>query len=92
MHIREAVPSFAVMAISMAGTTIGGCDPVINIGGANFPGWLVCAIAGIALAAIIRLLFVAVGIETYLGPAVLIYPCLVVLLACLTWLIFFNRI
>jgi hypothetical protein len=70
----------------------GGCDPVINIGGANFPGWLLCAIVGIALAGLLRLLFVAVGIEPYLGPGLLIYPCLVVLIGCLTWLIFFNRV
>jgi uncharacterized membrane protein YraQ (UPF0718 family) len=70
----------------------GGCDPVINIGGANFPGWLLCAIVGIALAGLLRLLFAATGIEPYLGPGLLIYPCLMVLIGCLTWLMFFNRI
>jgi YtcA family len=92
MQIREAAPSFTVMAVSIAGATIGGCDPVINIGGANFPGWLLCAIVGIALAGLLRPLFVAVGIESYLGPGLLIYPCLVLLIGCLTWLIFFNRV
>ncbi|HTT76450.1 MAG TPA: YtcA family lipoprotein [Candidatus Binataceae bacterium] len=70
----------------------GGCDPVINIGGANFPGWLLCSIVGVAMAGLMRPLFVALGIERYLGPGVLIYPCLVILLGCLTWLLFFNRV
>lgn len=69
-----------------------GCDPVINIAGANFPGWLLCAIVGIALAGLLRLLFVALGIEAHMGPGLLIYPCLMVLIGCLTWLIFFNRV
>lgn len=92
MRIRPAAPSFTVMAVSLAGMTLGGCDPVINIGGANFPGWLLCAVAGIILAALMRLLFVAAGIEPYMGPPALIYPSLATLMACLTWLLFFNRI
>jgi hypothetical protein len=44
------------------------------------------------LAGLLRPLFVAVGIESYLGPGLLIYPCLVLLIGCLTWLIFFNRV
>ncbi|MBF6569924.1 MAG: hypothetical protein IVW54_13730 [Candidatus Binataceae bacterium] len=70
----------------------GGCDPVINIAGANFPAWLLCAIVGAALTALIRPILDAVGIEPYLGPLPLIYPCLAVLIGCLVWLICFNRI
>jgi len=92
MDIRPAASSFTIMVFSSVGLTIGGCDPVINIGGANFPGWLLCAISGIILAALMRLLFVAAGIEPHMGPPVLIYPSLATLMACLTWLIFFNRI
>jgi hypothetical protein len=28
-----------------------GCDPVINIAGANFPAWLLCLLVGAGLAA-----------------------------------------
>jgi hypothetical protein len=85
--------SIAVTALVTALIMVaGGCDPVINIGGANFPGWLLCAIVGIAMAGLLRPLFVAVGVESYLGPGLLIYPCLMVLIGCLTWLIFFNRV
>jgi YtcA family len=68
------------------------CDPVVNIAGANFPAWLFCAIVGAVLAAILRPLFVATGIEPYVGPLLLIYPCLAVLLGCVVYLIFFNRV
>jgi hypothetical protein len=68
------------------------CDPVVNVAGANFPAWLLCAIVGALLAAAFRPVFTAVGIEPYLGPLLLIYPCLAVMLASLVYLIFFNRI
>jgi YtcA family len=83
---NSTIPVVAAMGM------VGGCDPVINIAGANFPGWLLCAIVGIVAAALLRQLFVAAGVEPYMGPIVLIYPCLAVLLACVVWMLFFNRI
>ncbi len=69
-----------------------GCDPVVDIAGADFPAWLLCAIVGIALAAIVRMLFAAARIEPHLGPLAIVYPCLALLLACVVWIVFFNRI
>ena len=71
---------------------LAGCDPVVDIAGADFPAWLLCAIVGIALAAIVRMVFVAVLIEPHLGPLTIVYPCLALLLSCVVWIIFFNRI
>jgi hypothetical protein len=69
-----------------------GCNPVINIAGANFPAWLFCTIIGGILAAMFRPVFAVTGIEPHLGPLLLVYPCLAVVLACLVYLIFFNRV
>ncbi len=80
------------IATPVALLTIVACDPVVNVAGANFPAWLLCAIVGAIIAATFRPLFAASGIEPYLGPLLLIYPCLAVLLACAVYLIFFNRI
>ena len=71
---------------------LAGCDPVVNIAGANFPAWLLCAIAGALLTAALRPLLVASGLERHLGPRPLIYSSLAVLLGCAVWLTFFNRI
>jgi hypothetical protein len=81
---------FAMLTISALACS--GCDPVVDIAGADFPAWLICAIAGVALAAAARMLFDAVGVEPYLGPLTVVYPSLAVLLGCVVWLIFFNRI
>lgn len=78
--------------LSAAAFLFAGCDPVVDIAGADFPAWLICVIAGIALAMVLRTLFLAIRIEPHLGPLPLVYPCLALLLACVVWMIFFNRI
>ena len=88
MHTASALD----IGVAVAVLTMAGCDPVVNIAGANFPAWLLCAIAGAILTAVFRPAFAITGVEQYLGPLILIYPCLAILLACLTYLIFFNRI
>lgn len=90
MIMRHASAIHIAMPVVLL--TLAACDPVVNIAGANFPAWLLCAIVGAILAATFRPVFVATGIEPYLGPRLLIYPCLMVLCACLVYLILFNRI
>ncbi len=80
------------VALPVGLLTLAACDPVVNIAGANFPAWLLCAIVGMLLAGGVRPVFAATGVEPYLGPRLLIYPCLAVLLACAVYLIFFNRV
>jgi YtcA family len=92
-RVQNYIP-LRVLAVALvcASTLPAGCDPVVNVAGANFPAWLLCAIVGAILAAGLRVVFAAVGIELYLGPLLLIYPCLAILLGCAVYLIFFNRI
>jgi YtcA family len=83
--------TFAIVSLPLASLLLAACDPVVNIAGANFPAWLLCAIVGAALAAAFRPVFVATRIEPYLGPSMPIYPCLAILLGCATYLTFFSR-
>ncbi|MGH7915626.1 MAG: YtcA family lipoprotein [Candidatus Binataceae bacterium] len=78
--------------LTLSALLFAGCDPVVDIAGADFPAWLICVIAGVALAAALRTLFVAIRIEPHLGPLTVVYPCLAVLLSCAVWLVFFFRI
>lgn len=70
--------------------TLTACDPILDIDGAFFPAWMLCLIVGIILAFACNPWFVRLGIEPYLGPPVLIYPCLALLFTLATWLIFFH--
>jgi hypothetical protein len=72
-------------------TTLSGCDPIVNIAGANFPAWLLCATGGAILAALLRPIFVAARLEVYLWPLAVVYGSLAFVLACMLYLSFFNR-
>ncbi len=89
MTIRSLL---SVSAPLLALGPLDGCDPVVNIAGANFPAWLLCALLGGLLAAAFKPIFATLGVEPYMGPAVLIYPCLAILLACIIYLALFNRV
>ncbi|HVA41824.1 MAG TPA: YtcA family lipoprotein [Candidatus Binataceae bacterium] len=91
-HTRRPLRRLPLAALASAALLSAGCDPVVDIAGADFPAWLICAIAGVALAAALRTLFVATRIEPHLGPLAVVYSCLAVLLSCVVWMIFFNRI
>jgi YtcA family len=67
-----------------------GCDPVIDIQGSFFPAWIACLAAGVALTAVAHRLLALARLAPHLGPPLLIYPSLAVLLTLVTWLVFFR--
>lgn len=67
-----------------------GCDPLLNVQGSFFPAWMLCIALGIALTVAMRYLFVLLHLEPHLGPLVLIYPSLALLLTVLTWLALYR--
>jgi hypothetical protein len=69
-----------------------GCDPVINIAGANFPAWLLCAIIGALGIAAIRPLLLLSGLDPYLWWRPGFYTSVGIMIASAVWIIFFNRI
>jgi len=77
---------------AVAACALTGCDPIVNIAGANFPAWMLCAIIGAVASAVLHSPLTAIGIEPHLGPRTIIYPCLAFLIGCAVYLIFFNRI
>src|SRR5215475_4957427 len=69
---------------------VSGCDPILNIGGTFFPGWMVAILIGSALTVAIRYVFVFTGLEPHVGPLALIYTSLGVLLSVVSWLILYR--
>ena len=64
--------------------------PQINVIGSFFPSWMLCAAIGIVAAALARHLFVRVGVDPYLGPRMLVYPSLAILVTLLLWVALFR--
>jgi hypothetical protein len=66
------------------------CDPIVNIEGSFFPAWMLCLIVGIALTVALRYVFVLLRLDPHLGPPLLIYPSLGLLLTMVTWLMLYR--
>ena len=75
-----------------AGVLLSGCErvPSINVLGAFFPSWMLCVIAGIALALVLRYGLVLTGLDPWIGPRGLVYPALALAATLALWLVFFR--
>ncbi len=72
---------------------LAGCakPPSVPIFGAFFPGWLLCIIGAILVTLIIRAVITALGLGRSVGPLVVTYPLLVIILTFVAWIIFFKN-
>jgi hypothetical protein len=87
--IRESAGTVTLTGLAAA---LAGCDPVINIAGANFPAWLLCAIIGALGIVAIRPILVVSGLDPYLWWRPGFYASLGIMIASAVWIAFFNRI
>jgi hypothetical protein len=69
-----------------------GCEraPSIDVIGSFFPVWMLCLSLGVALAFVARYFLLRYQLESEVGPLALFYPCVVILAACVLWLMFFR--
>jgi len=77
-------------ALLPAVALVSGCDPSINFYGSFFPGWIWCLTLAILATILLRFVFAALRLERNLGPLVVVYPCLALLLSCIAWLLLFQ--
>jgi hypothetical protein len=80
-----------VLAVA-ASILLCGCQrvPSVNVLGAYFPSWMLCALAGIGLTLVARRALMAARLETWIGPRVLVYPALALAFTLATWIAFFR--
>jgi hypothetical protein len=79
--------------VSLAATLlVAGCSraPSFNILGSFFPSWMLCGVIGILLTVAVRLYFLRIGLEQYLSPLILVYPCLTAFFMFTLWLLLFS--
>jgi YtcA family len=84
MTCRRSGPAVAAVVLAT------GCDPMINVYGSFFPAWAFCLLVGVVVAGVLRVVFAATGLEEGFVPVLLVYPALVLLVTCVTWLVLFR--
>jgi hypothetical protein len=70
---------------------LSGCSCIQEIGGAYFPAWLLSILIGWILAAIVRIVFIRIGLDGWIRPRSIGYPALNVFFTLLIYLIFFTH-
>jgi hypothetical protein len=72
---------------------VSGCShaPTLSLFGSYFPAWMLCAVAGILAAAIIRQILSLAGIHEFVLAPLLTYTALAVSGALLLWLFWFGH-
>src|SRR5262245_39127241 len=78
--------------VAVASTVLSGCQPGpdITVAGSYFPSWMGCLVVGVVGTMLFWQLFPLTGLDPYLGPRVLVYPGLVILITLVVWLSVFR--
>ena len=91
--VRGRSPQRAIAIVVIAAGLVSGCasSPSIGVLGAYFPDWLFCIVAGVVLTVVVYLILKRLRADHLLGPAAVVYPTLVTLLALAAWLTLFQH-
>jgi len=63
----------------------------IDILGSYFPAWMVCIVSGLTLTLIAHWIVQVCHLKPYIGPAPVIYSCLVIIFTFATWILFYQN-
>jgi len=63
----------------------------VDILGSYFPAWMVCIVSGLTLTLIAHWIVQVRNLKSYVGPAPLIYSCLMIIFTFATWILFYQN-
>jgi hypothetical protein len=85
-HLKFAAGQSAALCLADCSRS-----PAQNMFGSFFPAWMLCTVAGIASAVILRQVLSTFGIIQYLIAPPLTYLCIAVAGTLLVWLLWFGH-
>jgi uncharacterized membrane protein len=66
-------------------------SPTIDILGSYFPAWMICIVSGLTLTLVAHWIVQMCHLKPYLGPAPLVYSCLMIIFTFATWILFYQN-
>ncbi|WP_188796014.1 YtcA family lipoprotein [Dyella nitratireducens] len=84
-YLRVALASSFSMAMAACSAS-----PSRNILGSYFPTWMVCALLGIVLVAIIRGVLLKTGVDAAMPVPVIVYLCMWTAVTLAIWLVWLG--
>jgi hypothetical protein len=97
MKTRRAILRFVgiavplLLVIFLAVQLSGDHSPTVDVLGSYFPAWMVCILSGLALTLVAHWIVEVGNLKPYLGPAPLIYSCLMIIFTFATWILFYQN-
>jgi len=70
---------------------LGHHSPTVDVLGSYFPAWMVCIIGGLMLTLVAHWIVQICHLKPFLGPAPLIYSCLMIIFTFATWILFYQN-
>jgi hypothetical protein len=66
-------------------------SPTVDILGSYFPAWMVCILSGLTLTLIAHWIVQVRNLKPYVGPAPLIYSCVMIIFTFATWILLYQN-
>src|SRR4051812_44890721 len=63
----------------------------VDILGSYFPAWMICIVSGLTLTLVAHWIVQVCQLKPYIGPAPLIYSCLMIIFTFTTWILFYQN-
>lgn len=79
--LKPAVLTLFIPALCMLSGCNGQQAPAFVLFGSYFPSWIACALFGIVIAVIFRVVFICISIDDVLPVRLLVYVCLALIVA-----------
>ena len=90
--LRFIVAGFALLIVFfLAAKMSRHHSPTVDILGSYFPAWMICIVIGLTLTLIAHWIVQVGKLKPYLGPAPLIYSCLMIIFTFATWILFYKN-
>lgn len=82
----------ALCLLATLGLVSSGCShsPTLDVAGSFFPSWMICLAVGITISGGLRAFLQPRKLDAGIGPLVVFYPAVALLLSCLLWLLLFS--
>ena len=97
MRTSRTVLKFAALGLAVvvlclvAVRTSSHHSPTVDVLGSYFPAWMVCILSGLALTFVAHWIVQVGNLKSYIGPAPLIYSCLMIIFTFATWILVYQN-
>src|SRR3954467_14213021 len=90
--LRFVAAILAFVVVSMIVVRLSGHhSPTVDVLGSYFPSWMVCILTGLAVTFAAHWIVQVCNLKPYIGPAPLIYSCLMIIFTFATWIFFYQN-